>query len=220
MTLLPHSARAGLMAALLLALITAASTNFNRILQLAEQRYGQPGLEMLSQWQLLLNDSSSLSEQQKLDRINHFFNQHIQWQTDQSIWQMDDYWATPLESMGISKGDCEDFTIAKYISLLALDVPINKLRITYVRAVIDQQPQAHMVLSYYASPDAEPLILDNVTPTILPASQRSDLTPVYSFNSDGLWLGGASQSSGRKPGVVLSRWRNLLFRLQTDGFDL
>ncbi len=48
--------------------------------------------------------------------------------------------------------------------------------------------QAHMVLAYYASAEAEPLILDNLDPRVRPASQRTDLDPVYSFNDDEIRL--------------------------------
>ncbi|HET19999.1 MAG TPA: sulfate adenylyltransferase, partial [Chromatiales bacterium] len=47
---------------------------------------------------------------------------------------------------------------------------------------------AHMVLTYYPEPSAEPLVLDNLVPDIRLASRRQDLVPVYSFNGDGLWL--------------------------------
>ena len=75
-----------------------------------------------------------------------------------------------------------------------------------------------MVLAYYATPDAEPLLLDNLQPAILPASRRSDLVPVYSFNGDSLWL--AKEMSGR--GQLLdgagrvNLWRGLVERLQQE----
>ena len=61
-----------------------------------------------------------------------------------------------------------------------------KLRIHYVKATTLNQ--AHMVLAYYSTPNAEPPILDNLNKLIKPASQRPDLRPVYSFNADNLWL--------------------------------
>jgi hypothetical protein len=76
-----------------------------------------------------------------------------------------------------------------------------------------------MVLGYYPSPDAEPLILDNLIGDILPASRRPDLQPVFSFNSAGLWIGGASRSSA-DPTARLSRWSRVLERMQTEGITL
>ena len=34
--------------------------------------------------------------------------------------------------MGTNAGDCEDYEIAKYFSLIKLGIPDSKLRITYV----------------------------------------------------------------------------------------
>lgn len=72
-----------------------------------------------------------------------------------------------------------------------------------------------MILAYYADPGGEPLILDNLDVDIKPASQRPDLTPVYSFNATHLWFRGA-QASGSDPTARISRWRDVLARLQAE----
>jgi hypothetical protein len=71
-----------------------------------------------------------------------------------------------------------------------------------------------MVLTYYATPGAMPLVLDNLNPEIKPADKRPDLTPVYSFNGEGLWLAkergtGKSVAGGNKIGL----WRDMLARM-------
>jgi hypothetical protein len=70
--------------------------------------------------------------------------------------------------------------------------------------------QAHMVLTYYESPNAEPLVLDNLLPAIKPASQRHDLLPIYSFNGTNLWLA-KNSANGNPAGSSdqLSLWQNL-----------
>ena len=73
-----------------------------------------------------------------------------------------------------------------------------------------------MVLGYYAQPNEEPVILDNMVSSIRAGSMRPDLSPVYSFNSDGLWVGGATTSSA-DPTARLSRWRDVLDRMHRDG---
>jgi hypothetical protein len=74
-----------------------------------------------------------------------------------------------------------------------------------------------MVLAHYATPQSEPLILDNLVTEIRPASRRPDLTPVFSFNSEGLWQGAGAQSMG-DPVARLSRWRDVLARARAEGF--
>jgi hypothetical protein len=49
------------------------------------------------------------------------------------------------------------------------------------------------VLLYYETPKSIPLVLDNYNRKILPASQRNDLQPVYSFSGDELFLAKQTQ---------------------------
>jgi predicted transglutaminase-like cysteine proteinase len=122
-----------------------------------------------------------------LQIVNDAINQQVKWEDDNTHWGVEDYWATPAESVGSAGGDCEDYSIAKYYLLKELGVPLERLRITYVRA-LKLNGQAHMVLAYYATPDADPMILDNLDAKVKSASQRDDLEPVYSFNDDELQL--------------------------------
>ena len=80
------------------------------------------------------------------------------------------------------------------------------MRITYVKSLKRNEP--HMVLAYYPSAEAEPLILDNLSQKIQPAGERSDLVPVYSFNGADLWLA-VNRAEGKKLGNSdrLSRWQ-------------
>lgn len=157
----------------------------------------------------------------RLAAINEFFNRRIVFATDLEVWGQPDYWASPLESLGKGRGDCEDYVIGKYFSLLAAGVPPARLRLVYARATIGGpggEAMAHMVLAYYASPDAEPLILDNLVGDIRPASRRPDLVPVFSFNSEGLWQGSGTHSAG-DPVARLSRWREVLAKARAEGFQ-
>ncbi|AFU97269.1 transglutaminase-like cysteine peptidase [Simiduia agarivorans] len=157
------------------------------VLEWVQSKWGPEARVRVASWpenmQASLQNHST--DEQKLTNANDFFNQ-VRWVADLEHWQKEDYWATPIETLATNAGDCEDFSIGKYFTLLHTQLALDKLRITYVKAL--EYNQAHMVLAYYPSPDAEPLILDNINKTILPASQREDLLPVYSFNGDGLWL--------------------------------
>jgi predicted transglutaminase-like cysteine proteinase len=154
----------------------------------------------------------------KLDAVNGFYNRQVLFRDDTEAWGLVDYWASPLEMLGQGQGDCEDYAIGKYFTLVALGLPIAKLRLVYVRAQVAGGVQAHMVLAYYAAPNAEPLILDNLVAELRPASRRPDLVPVFSFNSDGLWQGVGSQAAG-DPVARLSRWREVLAKARAEGFQ-
>lgn len=135
-------------------------------------------------WENLMHHSLGKTEQEKIKSVNDFFNR-MHWVSDKDLWNKKDYWATPIESLIRNAGDCEDFSIAKYFTLLAMDIPFERLRINYVK-MADQQN--HMVLSYYPSLGTMPLILDNFNKELLKQSKRTDLTFMFSFNSEGLWL--------------------------------
>lgn len=175
-------------------------------------------------WRRAIDDSRSLGTQDKLRRINEFFNRKIQFVDDIQAWGQTDYWATPVETLARNKGDCEDFTIAKYFTLLEAGMPNEQMRLIYVKARIggpaSNVTQAHMVLAYYPEPDAEPLILDNLITDIRPASRRPDLQPIFSFNSQAIW---ANPAASGVPGAAsagrLTRWQELLNRAKAEGFE-
>jgi predicted transglutaminase-like cysteine proteinase len=168
----------------------------------------------------LIERGAGFTERAKLESVNRFFNARVLFRDDIEVWGKTDYWASPLELLGRGAGDCEDFAIAKYLTLVALGVPVAKLRLVYVRARIGGLggvSQAHMVLAYYPTADADPLVADNLIEDMRPASRRSDLTPVFSFNSEGLWQGARGEAVG-DPVTRLSPWRDLLVKARAEGF--
>ncbi|MFZ2662183.1 MAG: transglutaminase-like cysteine peptidase [Rhodoferax sp.] len=194
-----------------------AAPDLDKTQALAQQRYGAQAAAGIVAWRKLIEEARELPDQDKLNKVNTFFNRRVLYQTDSQVWQQEDYWATPLELMGRGAGDCEDFSIAKYITLQMMGVGNERLRLSYVRYKVGATPPiAHMVLGYYPEPTSEPLILDNMISSVRLASMRTDLTPVFSFNSDGLWVGGATASSA-DPTARLSRWRDVLERMRQDG---
>jgi len=146
-----------------------------------------------------------------LDDFNWYWNK-VRYYPDIRHWGVPDYWATPVETLASDGADCEDYAIGKYFSLKALGVPVQNLRITYVRAQRWNEP--HMVLAYYPSVDADPYILDNLSGSVSLASERTDLVPVYSFNDDDLWAAGVASAGGKSSQIRL--WRGLLDKMVNE----
>lgn len=201
-----------------------SAPNFDRILELVTQRGGAPAAQRFQSWRNLVLSGNEGTELERLARVNDFFNRQIAFDDDMAIWSQADYWATPSETLGMGRGDCEDFVIAKYFTLRQLGLASERLRLIYVRARTGTgnavSAQAHMVLAYYAQPDAEPLVLDNLIGDIRLASRRPDLVPVFSFDQDGLFTGPPGKTEVKIGGVGrLSRWEDLLRRARLEGFD-
>jgi predicted transglutaminase-like cysteine proteinase len=207
------------LAALLAVFALGHAWDANRMMQAAE-RLGPLAHEGAQALRALLARAAALDEPGRVDAMNQFYNRRIQFRDDADVWGQKDYWASPLETLSRGAGDCEDYAIGKYFSLAAAGVPQHKLRLVYVRAMSGGPGgvvQPHMVLAYYPAPDAEPLILDNLITEVRPASRRPDLTPVFSFNAEGLWQG-VNGSAGGDAASRLSRWREVLVKARAEGF--
>lgn len=178
----------------------------------AGEKYGEMAERRLNTWQKLIRKNQDKNELEKLKLVNDFFNQ-VRFISDSKHWGKDDYWATPTEMLGTNGADCEDYSIAKYLTLRQLGVADDKLRIIYVKSL--SLNQAHMVVSYYPQPDAVPLILDNLNKRVLEATKRTDLVPIYSFNGSGLWVG-KGRGGDKKAGSSsrLKRWNDVKARLK------
>lgn len=185
-------------------------------LEAVEKRYGYKARKRVLKWSRMLDKvatSEKKSDKRSLNKANDYFNR-VQWKWDSEHWGVDDFWATPIETLATNAGDCEDFSIGKYFSLTSIGMDVRKLRITYVKAL--EYDLAHMVLAYYPSPNAEPLILDNINKTILPASKRTDLLPIYGFNGDGIWLAKSTKRLGKNPAKNIPSWGKMYDRLQRE----
>ena len=186
-------------------------------LQSQAARYGVRGERAAQAWLQLMRSGHDLPERDKLTRVNEFWNRSVLSSEDSRVWNQTDYWATPLQTLGVGAGDCEDYVIGKYFSLVGMGVSPEKLQLIYVRARMggpgSRESVAHMVLGYYATPNAVPLVLDNLVSSILPATQRRDLIPVFSFNTSGVYVDGKSSA----PIERIGRWSDLMSRMESEG---
>jgi predicted transglutaminase-like cysteine proteinase len=209
------------LAVLVLVAFSVRAVDPDRILKSA-QRYGPTAVANAKALQQVMASVAGRDDSTKIKAVNDFYNRRLAYMEDIDAWGQLDYWASPLESLGKGAGDCEDYAIGKYFTLTSLGVPDARLRMVYVRASIAAAPNgfvAHMVLAYYPTPEGEPLVLDNLQPVIRLAGERTDLSPVFSFNAEGLWQGVGSIRANGDPLTRLSKWREVLARARQDGFQ-
>lgn len=132
-------------------------------------------------WQAMIQSQVGRAPIDQLQAINRFLNDW-QYKADAQNYGRRDYWATPLEFLSQS-GDCEDYAIAKYVSLRQLGFPARDLRLVVVRDVL--RDLAHAVLAVYV--DEQVYILDNLTRAVLPQEQVTQYVPYYSVNETTRW---------------------------------
>ncbi|MDH4233896.1 MAG: transglutaminase-like cysteine peptidase [Gallionella sp.] len=214
---LPRSLLVGML--LCLGAASAGVVDFSPgLLRYIKEKWGMEAVDRLQAWRKIEQEGMStrhnpqlVLSMDELQIFNRFWNK-VPYYDDQTNWLIQDYWATPIETLASNGADCEDYAIAKYFSLRELGVPPGSLRITYVRAL--KINEAHMVLAYYPAPDADPYILDNLTEKLVHASERDDLVPVYSFNDEDLWASGAAPFKGKSGKIRL--WSELLAKMEKE----
>ena len=196
--------------------MTAVNFTLDReLLQKVEKKFGKEAYNRLTAWEDLIRLEKSKTDRERLDKVNNFFNSKVRYSSDMDVWGVEDYWATPIEFLCKGAGDCEDFAIAKYFSLIAMGVSEEKLKITYCKAL--QFNIHHMVLTYYSDPEAEPLVLDNLVDSISVSSKRTDLMPIFGFNGSGLWMAkqrGQGKMAGSSSRIKL--WQELLQKMSEN----
>lgn len=136
-------------------------------------------LKRLAKYEEVKNKAKNLDINNKLTQINLFINGSLA-EFDNASMGIDDYWMTPKEFFIKGHGDCEDYVIAKYFTLLKLKIKKENLYPAIVK--VQGSASFHLVLLYVEDKNKSPLVLDNLSFKILPFSKRTDLTPKVAFN--------------------------------------
>ncbi len=156
--------------------------------------------------------ATTLPTNKKLAYVNAFFN-HILPINDATKYNYDDYWATRKEFIIEGHGDCEDYVIAKYFTLIELG--INKKKLYFAVVKVKGKTTYHMNLLYLKTPKSIPLVLDNLSFKVVPFPLRKKLIPKYAFNefsSHNLTKNGLGDNITINWGKT-NKWNNLLDRV-------
>lgn len=138
-------------------------------------------LKRIDNYEKLKNKIKDFSTIRKLSHINSFYNKILP-QHDKQKYGINDYWSTRKEFLVSGKGDCEDYAIAKYFSLIEVGIPKEKLYLAIVK--VKGAPTDHMVLLYLKDKKTIPLVIDNLSFKVVPLSKRKKLIPIVIFNEN------------------------------------
>lgn len=143
---------------------------------------GTTGTRIINDWKRDLMAYQGMPLRQMAESVNTLVNK-TEYIEDTQNYGQSDYWATPIEFF-TRGGDCEDFAIAKYVSLRALGVPESRMRIAIVQDLQKNIP--HAVLIVYT--DEGPMVLDNQNKRMVSADNISHYKPIFSINRTAWWL--------------------------------
>ncbi len=158
---------------------TKWSSMFERFSQQINSRSSDA---VVQKWRRDIASLNGLPLEEMADEVNNIMNK-VRYIGDNRNWGKSDYWETPVEFL-TNGGDCEDFAIAKYVSLRALGVPDKAMRIAIVKDT--QKGIPHAILIVYT--ENGPMVLDNQIKRMTEASDISHYKPIFSINRTAWWL--------------------------------
>jgi len=141
----------------------------------------------------MIKSCKGLSDYDKLDRVNKWFNINIEYGDDIFIWGAKEYWASLDETLEKGCGDCDDIAIAKYFALKELGI---EAKLAYVL----NSDGAHMIAISY------PNILDNMYDFI---RNLWEYRFIYLFDENEIKTGNKTAPARQH----LSQWDALLTRI-------
>jgi len=119
---------------------------------------------------------------EQIDGVNRLVNAYP-YIEDIVNWGIGDYWETPYEFQD-RNGDCEDYAFAKFVSLRALGVGNDKLRMEIVQD-LNLGGVIHAILIVFV--EDEVYVLDNQIKQVMLAVDIYHYKPIYSINEEHWW---------------------------------
>jgi predicted transglutaminase-like cysteine proteinase len=144
--------------------------------------------QIVNGWFSQFDSLRTKTTEEKAIAVEKAVNAYISYRSDKDGYQLDDYLATPLETIVGKHGDCEDYAILKYYALRYLDVPAENMFMVFVP---QSGPEGHAILLVNTSrPGEKPdyLNLDNHTDTSLIRESKLPYKAFYLMNETGYWV--------------------------------
>lgn len=130
----------------------------------------------------IIEDVSSYEGNELLQKLDHIYDQ-VPYERDSINYGEEDYWATPEEFLERNLGDCEEYAIAKYLTLKELGWSDDAMRIV---VLWDSEISEHHAVLVVKSEEKE-WILDNATQGLKEYHDFPHYRPVYAINKSGSW---------------------------------
>jgi predicted transglutaminase-like cysteine proteinase len=130
----------------------------------------------------IISNALARDARARIGEINRAINATIKPADDLTVYGVQDFWATPLISLAMRTGDCDDYAIAKYAALRDIGFASSDLRL-----VIVQDNEAHQTHAVTAVRfEGRWLVLDNLRHIVQEDTAISRFTPLYFIDEDGV----------------------------------
>lgn len=132
-------------------------------------------------WMSFLDGLKAKDAATQVREINNYMNR-APYINDNKNWGEKDYWASPGEFMA-KFGDCEDYAIAKYLSLRHLGFKEENMRVVAVKDLNLKVGHAVLVVFF----GKKSYILDNQIKQVISTTKVKHYLPVFSINATFWW---------------------------------
>ncbi|TAH37656.1 MAG: hypothetical protein EYC62_01865 [Alphaproteobacteria bacterium] len=137
-------------------------------------------------WIQLLTSLKDADAETQIAAVHGFFNQ-VRYVGEQG----QDVWKLPAQFL-CEGGDCEDFAIAKFVSLRLLGFHKDRIRLVFVENTLTGADHAVTAVQY----NDKTYILDNNLANVTLSDKLGHYNPVCSFDEKRLWLHWKSGNTG------------------------
>lgn len=137
--------------------------------------------QRIAVWQKFVKTLKNRPAEAQMRAVNNWFNT-LPYRQDNWVYGKKDHWASMVEFLDFS-GDCEDYAIAKYLTLKQLGFDAQSLRVAMVYDVYSGTDHSFLVINH----EGREFILDNREDTIDPRKFTRRYKPHFAFNEKTIW---------------------------------
>lgn len=140
------------------------------IIEQFAKRYGNAALVRLNYLDRALKRLQTKSLTEQLAKVNTLVNK-LNYATDRQHWKQENYWATPLETLGTSYTDTEDAALLKYLLLVKLGLNPNNIQLIEKKTSYNSKDflsSENVSLLYFPDLSKDPIVLDYSQESLLP----------------------------------------------------
>lgn len=137
----------------------------------------QPALRFLD----IVHAATAREGLARLGEVNRAINLAIRPVSDRALYGVEDHWSSPLATLAVGAGDCEDYAIAKLVALRAAGVPEKDLRLIIIRE--NATGDDHAVVA--ARSGGHWRVLDNRTFLMVEDGNFGKYRPLFAIDAEG-----------------------------------